>query len=133
MTSRTLSTFLLCFSTPIFSPSRCHLPRPSNYSNERLRAEEEEAEREEAEEAARVGEGRMDGSRRFITAFCLRRSSSDPALIGPRRLTADVRTWSAVGADVGQVVMRRSEGAARLTISSFSKHEIPIMQEVIGS
>lgn len=79
----------------------------------------------------------MDGSRRFITAFCLRRSSSDPALIGPRRLTADARTWSALGADVGQVVMqtsrlwRRSEGAARLTISSFSKHENLIMQEVI--
>lgn len=81
--------------------------------------------------------GRTDGSRRFIAAVRPRRSSSDPALIGPRRLTADARTWSGAGAGVGQVVTRRarlkrrSGGAARLTISSFSKHKIPIMQEVI--
>lgn len=103
-----------------------------------MRAEEEEAEREEEEEeAARVGEDGWMEADASSPLFVCAAHPSDPALIGPRRLTADVRTWSALGADVDQVVMQtsrlkpRSEGAARLTISSFSKHAIPIMQEVI--
>lgn len=83
---------LSLLSTPSCSPSRCDLSRPSNYSNERLRAEEEEAEREGEGGGGGGGGGCacwMDGSRLggreggmeeepFITASYRRASSSEP-------------------------------------------------------
>lgn len=132
VTSRSLSTFLL-FSTPFCSPSCCHLPRPSNYSNERLRARKRrQSGRRRRRRRWRSAFGGVDGWEGSITAFCPRLSSSDPPA---PRLTAPApygRTWSGLGADVGHVLTlkRRSEPDFRLTISNSAKYRIPLTREV---
>lgn len=70
-----LPLHLSLLSSLFFPPSWCDLSRPSNYSNEQLRAEEEEEEEEEGWQQAR-----REG---------WRKSHSSPLLIGP----AHPLTW----------------------------------------
>lgn len=77
VTSTSLSTFLL-FSTPFCSPSCCHLPRPSNYSNERLRARKRRQSGRRRRRRRRSTFGGVDGREGSTAASCVRLSSSDP-------------------------------------------------------
>lgn len=83
----------LFFFTPLLSVSLPYLPKPSNYSNEWLRARQRRRQREAVRDWedrwGRRGVKEGDSSLLFICYEC--HSSPDPALIGQWRLTAETR------------------------------------------